>query len=125
MNTIGKAQLRLVIRVVLSQTVCAALAAMTFWWLEGAAAGASGLAGGLIAATGSGLFGWRLFAPGIAPAAVLRRALFAAESLKWFWYVVAVWAALARLRCAPLPLLTGLAVAQFGYWFGLVGMKRG
>lgn len=125
MNNVGKTQLRLVMRVVLLQTICAALVAMTFWWLEGAAAGASGLAGGLIAATGSGLFGWRLFAPGIAPAAVLRRALFAAESLKWFWYAVAVWAALARLRCAPLPLLTGLAVAQFGYWFGLVGMKRG
>ena len=125
MNTVGKAQLRLVIRVALSQTICAALAGAAFWRIEDAAAGASALAGGLIAAIGSGLFGWRLFAPGIAPAAVLRRALFAAESLKWFWYVVAVWVALARLRCAPLPLLTGLAVAQFGYWFALVGMKRG
>jgi hypothetical protein len=39
--------------------------------------------------------------------------------------VLAVWAAFARLKLSPLPLLTGLAVGQFGYWFGLVGMKRG
>jgi F0F1-type ATP synthase assembly protein I len=83
------------------------------------------LAGGLIVAIGSGLFGWRMFAPGIAPAAVLRRAMFAAESLKWCWTALAVWAAFARLKLSPLPLLTGLAVAQFGYWLGLIGMQRG
>ncbi|MDB6083541.1 MAG: hypothetical protein JWN43_1422 [Gammaproteobacteria bacterium] len=93
--------------------------------LRGAAAARSGLTGGLIVAIGSAIFGWRLFMPGIAPAATLRRALFAAESLKWFWYVLAVWAAFARLKMAPLPLMTGLVFAQFGYWVGLVGMKRG
>jgi F0F1-type ATP synthase assembly protein I len=125
MNTASGAGMRLVLRVVLLQTVCAAAVAILFWIIEGAAAGWSGLAGGLIAVIGSGLFGWRMFAPGIAPAAVLHRALFAAESLKWCWYVIAVWAALARLKSLPLPLMTGLAVAQFGYWFGLIGMKRG
>jgi hypothetical protein len=25
----------------------------------------------------------------------------------------------------PLPLMTGLVFAQFGYWIGLIGMKRG
>jgi hypothetical protein len=66
-----------------------------------------------------------MFAPGIAPAAVLRRALFAAESLKWVWYVLAVWAALTRFAVPPLPLMTGLIVAQFGYWAGLAVVKRG
>jgi F0F1-type ATP synthase assembly protein I len=125
MNTASGAGMRLVLRVVLLQTVCAAAVAILFWIIAGAAAGWSGLAGGLIAVIGSGLFGWRMFAPGIAPAAVLHRALFAAESLKWCWYVIAVWAALTRLKSLPLPLMTGLAVAQFGYWFGLIGMKRG
>ena len=83
------------------------------------------LAGGLIVAMGSAVFGWRMFAPGIAPAAMLHRAMFAAESLKWIWYVLAIWAALARLKLLPLPLLTGLVFAQFGYWIGLIGMKRG
>jgi F0F1-type ATP synthase assembly protein I len=117
--------MRLVVRVVILQAGAAAAAAILFWTVQGAAAGWSGLAGGLIVAVGSGVFGWRMFAPGIAPAAVLRRALFAAESLKWFWYVFSVWAALARLKLLPLPLMTGLVFAQFGYWFGLVGMKRG
>jgi ATP synthase protein I len=116
---------RLVIRVVFLQAGCAALVAVLFGALRGAAAGWSGLAGGLIVAIGSGVFGWRFFAPGIAPAAVLRRALFAAESLKWVWYVLSVWAALAHFKLPPLPLMTGLVVAQFGYWLGLVGMKRG
>jgi F0F1-type ATP synthase assembly protein I len=120
-NTVGDGQ-RLVLRVVLLQTGCAAAVASLFWILQGAAAAWAGLAGGLIVAVGSGVFGWRLFAPGIAPAATLRRALFAAESLKWFWYVLAVWAAFARLKMLPLPLMTGLIIAQFGYW---VGMKRG
>jgi F0F1-type ATP synthase assembly protein I len=125
MNGVSSAGKRLVVRVVLLQVGCAAAVALGFWPLQGVLAAWSGLAGGLIVAIGSGLFGWRMFAPGIAPAAVLRRALFAAESLKWFWTAVAVWAALTRWKLAPLPLLTGLAFAQFGYWFGLVGMKRG
>jgi F0F1-type ATP synthase assembly protein I len=96
-----------------------------FWILDGAAAARSGLAGGLIVAVGSAVFGWRMFAPGIAPAATLQRALFAAESLKWIWYVLAMWVALTRLKLTPLPLLTGLVLAQIGYWVGLIGMKRG
>ncbi len=106
-------------RVVRLQLGCAAAMGILFMALQGWAAGCAGLMGGAIAAVGSGVFGWRFFAPGIAPAAVLHRALFAAESLKWLWYVVAVWASLARFKLAPLPLLTGLIVAQFGYWLGL------
>lgn len=111
-------------RVVFLQAACAALVAIGFWAARGAAAGWSGLTGGLIAALGSAVFGWRMFAPGIAAAAVLRRAMFAAESLKWLWYMLALWAALVRFKLVPLPLLTGLATAQFAYWVGLVD-KRG
>jgi F0F1-type ATP synthase assembly protein I len=116
---------RLVMRVVLLQAGCALAAATLFWVLQGAAAARAGLAGGLIVATGSAIFGLRMFAPGIAPAAMLQRALFAAEALKWIWYVLSVWAALTRLQLMPLPLLAGLVFAQFGYWAGLIGMKRG
>ncbi len=125
MNDIHSRGRRLVMRVVLLQTICAIAVALLFWVLEGVAAAGSGLTGGLIAAVGSALFGWRMFAPGIAPASILRRAMFAGESLKWFWYVLAIWAAFARFKLTPLPLMTGLVVAQFGYWFGLIGMKRG
>ncbi len=125
MNTVSGASMRLVLRVVLLQAGCAAAVGAVFWAMRGIIAGWSGLTGGLIVAIGSGVFGWRLFAPGIAPATVLHRALFAAESLKWCWYVFGVWAALTRLKALPLPLMTGLIFAQFGYWFGLLGMKRG
>jgi ATP synthase protein I len=116
--------MRLVRRVVLLQMGCAAAVAGLFWVFEGADAGRSGLIGGLIVAIGSAIFGWRMFAPGVAPASILQRAMFAAESLKWLWYVFGIWAALARLKLPPMPLMTGLIVGQFGYWFGLAG-KRG
>ncbi|MDE2347290.1 MAG: ATP synthase subunit I [Gammaproteobacteria bacterium] len=116
---------RLVMRVVLLQAGGAVLVACVLLALSGAASAGAELAGGLIVAIGSGLFGWRMFLPGIAAAAVLKRALYAGEALKWTWYVVALWAAFARLKLAPLPLLAGLSLAQFVYWFGLVGMKRG
>lgn len=121
---------RLVARVVLLQVTCAVLVASLFWVLWSGSAAAAALAGGLITAIGSALFGWRMFAPGIAAARVLQRALYAAEALKWFWYVLAVWAAFARFKLLPLPLLTGLIVAQFGLWlgvlrFGSIGMKQG
>ena len=63
-------------RVVLLQMACAALTAGGFWMAKGAAAAYAGLTGGLIVAIGSAVFGWRLFAPGIAPATTLQRALF-------------------------------------------------
>lgn len=111
-------------RVVLLQVGCALATGAVFWPWQGAAAARSALAGGLIVAAGSGIFGWRLFAPGIAPAAVLRRALFAAESLKLFWYVLCIWSAFAWLKMPALPLLSGLVFAQFGHWFALLS-KRG
>jgi ATP synthase protein I len=116
---------RLVWRVVVLQAGGALLVAGLFLVGAGAGAAVAAFVGGLIAAIGSGLFGVRLFAPGIAPAAKLHRALFAAEALKWFWYVLALWVAIAVVRLAPLPLMVGLIVAQFSYWFGLLGLKRG
>ncbi len=116
---------RLVMRVVLLQTGSACVVASAYLALDGAEAAWSALVGGLTVAIGSALFGWRMFLPGIAAPATLRRALYAGEALKWTWTIVAVWVAFAHWRLPPLPLIVGLIVAQFGYWFGLIGMKRG
>lgn len=124
MNITGL-RLRLVLRVVLLQAGCATLTGLLFGIFGGFAAALASFAGGMIVAVGSALFGWRMFAPGVAAAGKLFRAMVAAESLKWLWYVVAIWAGLVRLKLAPLPLLTGLVFTQFGYWIGMIGMKRG
>lgn len=92
---------------------------------RGIAAAAAGFIGGLIVAVGTALFGWRMYAPGIAAAGKLYRALIAAESLKWFWYVLALWAALARFKLMPAPLIVGVVLGQFGHWLGLIVAKRG
>jgi len=54
-------------RVVLLQAGCAAAVAACSGHCRVRRAARAGLAGGLIVATGSALFGLRMFAPGIAP----------------------------------------------------------
>jgi len=125
MTSVGQRARRLVARVVLWQTGGALAVAAFCWLVANAPAAGAALVGGLIAAIGSALFGLRMFAPGIAPAAALHRAMYAGAALKWFWYGLAVWAALARFGLQPLGLLIGLIAAQFSYWLGLVGLKRG
>jgi len=114
---------RLVVRVVLLQTACAVLVALLFFAYRGSSSGIAALAGGLIVAVGSAVFGWRAFAPGIASAARLSRAMFAGVALKWLWFVLALYLALARLKLEAVPLLVGLATAQFGYWVGMMRLK--
>ncbi len=123
-NTVGSGK-RLVLRVVLLQVGCATLAGVLFLSFGGLAAATAAFTGGVIAAVGTALFGWRMFSPGIAPARRLQRAMFAGEALKWLWYGGSIWFVFARLHLLPLPTLVGLIVAQFGYWIGLFGSKRG
>jgi F0F1-type ATP synthase assembly protein I len=115
---------RLVLRVVVLQTGIALLVAAAFVARSGAGAGLAALVGGLIVVAGSALFGWRLFAPGIAGGATLTRAMFAAAALKWVWFIGALYLALARWRLDAAPLLVGLIVAQLGHWAALVRLKK-
>ena len=124
MNITGLGK-RPVARVVVLQMACATLTGLSFWIFRGIAAASAGFIGGLIVAVGSALFGWRMYAPGIAAAGKLYRAMIAAESLKWIWYVLALWMSLARLRLMPAPLIVGVVVGQFGHWLSLVVIKRG
>ena len=124
MNITGL-RLRLVLRVVLLQAACATLTGLLFGIFGGIAAALAGFVGGMIVAVGSALFGWRMYAPGIAAAGKLYRAMIAAESLKWIWYVLALWAALTRLGLMPGPLIVGVVVGQFGHWLSLLATKRG
>ena len=114
---------RLVLRVVLLQAGCALLAGSVFLVLRGASAGCAALVGGLIVAVGSAVLGWRAFKPGIAGAATLGAALYAGVALKWLWFVLALYLALARLKLEVAPLLIGMTAAQLGYWVGLIRLK--
>lgn len=110
------------------QLACAAVVAVAAlalvgWQAAGWHAAGSALAGGAIVALGNVVFGWKMFAPGIAPAGALARAWFAGEVLKWAWVGFALWLALAPAQLAPLPLLLGLIAAQVGFWIGLATVK--
>jgi F0F1-type ATP synthase assembly protein I len=114
---------RLVIRVVLLQTGCAVLIACPFFVISGPRSALAALAGGLIVAVGSALFGWRMFKPGVAGAGTLGAAMYTGVALKWAWFALALYIALKELQLDALPLLTGVVVAQVGYWMGLLRLK--
>jgi F0F1-type ATP synthase assembly protein I len=114
---------RLVVRVVLLQAGCAALVASVFLVFKGAHQALAALVGGLIVAAGSAVFGWRVFKPGIAGGATLATAMYAGVALKWLWFALALYLALARLKLDAAPLLLGVVVAQLGYWAGLIRLK--
>ncbi len=114
---------RMVVRVVLLQAGCAAFVASVFLVFKGAHQGLAALVGGLIVAGGSAVFGWRMFKPGVAGGAALTSAMYAGVILKWLWFALALYLALARLKLDAAPLLIGMAVAQFGHWVGLMRSK--
>jgi F0F1-type ATP synthase assembly protein I len=114
---------RMVIRVVLLQAGSAALVASVFLVFKGLSAGLAALVGGLIVAAGSAVFGWRLFKPGIAGGATIMTAMYAGVVLKWLWFALALYVAIALLKLDAAPLLIGIVVAQLGYWAGLVRLK--
>ncbi len=123
MNDVPVRGYRLVVRVVLLQTGCALVVASAFLALRGASAGLAALAGGLIVAAGSGVFGWRAFRPGITGAPRLATAMYGGVALKWLWFGFALYAAFARLKLEAAPLLIGMVAAQLGYWAALVRLK--
>ena len=102
------------------QMIAASLVAVGALVLSGPAAARAALAGGLVIAVGNVVFGWKLFAPGIAPVRVLARAVYVGEALKWLWIGFALWLAIGPAQLAPLPLLLGLIAAQVGFWLGIV-----
>jgi F0F1-type ATP synthase assembly protein I len=114
---------RLVVRVVLLQAGCALLVASAFLMFRGETAGLAAVVGGLIVALGSAVFGWRMFAPGVAGSATLTRAMFAAVALKWAWLLIALYVALARWKLDAAPLLVGVIAAQLGHWAALIRLK--
>ena len=114
---------RLAARVVLLQAGCAVLIALVFLAFKGAHQGLAALVGGLIVAAGSAVFGWLAFRPGIADAAVLKIAMYSGVALKWLWFALALYVALAWLKLDAAPLFIGIVAAQFGYWVGLIRRK--
>jgi F0F1-type ATP synthase assembly protein I len=123
MNEVHGRGKRMVVRVVLLQAGCAALVASVFLVIKGAHQAIAALVGGLIVATGSAVMGWRAFKRGIAASATLTMAMYAGVALKWLWFALALYFALAWLKLDAPPLLIGIVVTQLGYWVGLVRLK--
>jgi F0F1-type ATP synthase assembly protein I len=53
----------------------------------------------------------------------LGTAMYAGAALKWLWFALALYVALARLKLEAAPLLIGVVTAQLGYWVGLIRLK--
>ena len=115
---------RLVLRYAGLQMAATLAAAGLALALAGTGAARAVIAGGLVVAVGNVVFGWRIFAPGVAPVSILARALYAGEVLKWVWIGLALGAALGLAHLPALPLVAGMLAAQFGFWLGLALIKR-
>ncbi len=123
MNDVPSRGKRTVVRVVLLQAGCAALVASVFLVFKGAHQALAALVGGLIVSAGSAVLGWRAFRPGIAGGATLAAAMYGGVALKWVWFAVALYVAIARLKLDAAPLLIAIVVTQLGYWVGLIRLK--
>jgi len=106
-------------RTVLAQCLAAGIAAL-LGLLHDPESALSALVGGLIVASGSAIFAWRLFIHGIAPARTLLNSAYAAELLKWVWMVALLYAAIALWRLTALALILGMLAAHVGFYFALI-----
>ena len=122
MTEIARRGKRLALKFAAVQLACAGLAALVFLALNGGNAARSAVAGGLIIASGTLVFAWRLFATGW-PASSAARGFYAGELLKWVWVLGAFALALTRGGMEPLPLLVGLLASQCGFWVAMCLFK--
>ena len=115
MNEVLSRGKRTVVRVVLLQAGCAALVASVFLVFKGAHQALAALVGGLIVAAGSAVLGWRVFKPGIAGGATLTTALYAGVVLKWLWFALALYLAIARLKLEALGVKIDKLTAHYTF----------
>ena len=120
MSLLDSGPRRLVMWFTATQVGAAVVAAGALLLVSGRAAAGAALVGGLLIACSNLLFGWRLFAPGVAPVSTLARALYRAELLKWLAIGAGLWLALGPLALKPLGVLAGVIAAQVGFWLALV-----
>ena len=106
-------------RTVLAQCLAAGIAAL-LGLIHGLDSALGALAGGLIVASGTAIFAWRLFIHGVAPARTQLNSVYAAELLKWVWMGTALYAAIALWRLPALPLILGMLAAHVGFYFALI-----
>jgi F0F1-type ATP synthase assembly protein I len=106
-------------RTVLAQCLAAGTAAL-LGLLHGPESALAALAGGLIVASGTALFAWRMFLKGVAPARTLLNSVIVAELLKWVWMVALLYAAIALWRLPALALILGMLAAHAGFYFALI-----
>lgn len=109
-------------RAVLAQTLAAVVAAL-LGLIHGPESARAALVGGLIVASGTAIFAWRLFIHGIAPVKTMLNSVYAAAILKWFWMVALLFAAIALGRLPALALILGMLAAHVAYYFALIKVR--
>jgi len=81
------------------------------------------MAGGIIIASGTAIFGWMLFSERVTTTPGVTRVLYAGELLKWVWVILAFALAFKFGEFRAPGLLAGALAAQLGFWVG-VGIIR-
>ena len=105
------------------QLACTAVAAIGALCLSDWNAARSTMAGGIIIASGTAIFGWMLFSERVTTTPGVTRVLYAGELLKWVWVILAFALAFKFGEFGAPGLLAGAMAAQLGFWVG-VGIIR-
>lgn len=95
------------------------LLAVGSFLLHGSLSAQATVVGGVVGITGQLIFGWVMFAPGIAAIRRLVHALWWAEGMKWLWVGGALTATFKWSGLPALDVLIGLIGAQVGFVMGL------
>ena len=107
-------------RIVLTQFVIALVAGIIAWGAMGFSIAVAVIAGGLINVIANLYFALHVFSAGVRTAQSVLRGFYVAEVVKLLLTAALFALALAVLKLAALPLLTGFVMTLAGYWLVLL-----
>jgi ATP synthase protein I len=107
-------------RIVLAQLVLALGTGIIAWAAMGHAVAVAVVAGGLINVIANLYFALHVFRGGVRTAHAVMRGFYVAEAVKLLLTAALFALALAILKLAAVPLLTGFVVTLAGYWLALL-----
>jgi ATP synthase protein I len=107
-------------RIVLAQLILALVTGIIAWAAMGYAVAVAVVAGGLINVIANLYFAFHVFRGGVRTAHAVMRGFYVAEAVKLLLTAALFALALAVLKLAAVPLLTGFVVTLAGYWLALL-----
>ena len=76
------------------------------------------IGGGTLVVIGTLLFGWRMFAAGIASPNAALGSMFVGKAMQWITLALGLFLVIGVWHWPVLPVVSGVVAAQLGFWIG-------